>query len=354
MEHVIRIGLAGCGYWGSKHLRVFNELSGCEVVALCDPSLENVGRQPRAFLPPLVTSDYEQFLSAGMDAAVIATPAHTHFDLASRALQRDKHVLIEKPFTTSSAEAQELITMAEGRGLTLAVGHTYVYHPAVEFLRRTVERGELGALHYVHTARLNFGLLQPDVDVLWDLAPHDLSILMYVLQQEPVVTGANGASFLNATLSEVAHLDLEFDGGPSAHVYVSWMDPVKVRRLTFVGEERTIVYDDIAQGEQIRVYDKSIRLVSTNGATSRRVPQYIDGDVRIPLLGDREPLKAEAGDFLTSIRTGLPARSDGWSGLRVVRALETAQRLLYKGGASTPQYGYQGAPAPVFPREPAR
>ncbi|MEX2159805.1 MAG: Gfo/Idh/MocA family oxidoreductase [Dehalococcoidia bacterium] len=353
-KNTIRVGLAGCGYWGSKHLRVFNELPDVELTALCEPSLENVGRQPRGFLPPIVTGDYEQFLSSGIDAVVIATPAQTHVGLAMRALERDKHVLVEKPFTTSSADALELITAAERRGLTIAVGHTYMYHPAVEYLRQTVELGRLGALRYIHAARLNFGLLQPDVDALWDLAPHDLSILMYVLQQEPIVLSAHGAAFLNPGLCEVGHLDLDFAGGPSAHVYVSWMEPTKVRRLTFVGEERTVVYDDVAQGEQIRVFDKSIRLVSTNGAQSRRVPQYLDGDITIPLLGQREPLKTECADFLNSIRSGVPPRSDGWTGLRVVRILETAQRLLYQQPTPLTQFRFEGAPAPVFPREPSQ
>ena len=354
MSNPLRVGLVGCGYWGSKHLRVLNELPDCEIVALCEASPETIGKAPRAFLPPIITSDYNQFLSAGMDAVVIATPARTHANLARRALERDKHVLIEKPFTTSSTDALDLISAAETRGLTLAVGHTYVYHPAVEFLRQAVELGKLGGLRYVHTARLNFGLLQPDVDALWDLAPHDLSILMYVLGQEPNVTGASGAAFLNPDLSEVAHVDLEFPGGPRAHVYVSWLEPNKVRRLTFVGEERTIVYDDVAQGEQVRIFDKSIRMVHTNGANSRKVAQYLEGDVTIPLLSTREPLKAEVTDFISSIRTGLPARSDGWMGLKVVRALEAAQRLLSEGRELIPSFQYEGAPTPMFPREPSR
>ncbi|MEX0786799.1 MAG: Gfo/Idh/MocA family oxidoreductase, partial [Dehalococcoidia bacterium] len=196
-NRTVRVGLVGCGYWGSKHLRVLNELRGCEVSALCETSIENIVKQPRAFLPALVTADYDAFLAEAMDAVVIATPAKTHFELAMRALERNKHVLIEKPFTTNIDDALTLITTARHRGLTLAVGHTYVYHPAVEYLRGMIERNELGRLRYIHTARLNFGILQPDVDVLWDLAPHDLSILLYVLQQEPEVAGARGAACIN-------------------------------------------------------------------------------------------------------------------------------------------------------------
>ena len=329
----MRVGLVGCGYWGSKHLRVFNELPNCEVTALCEPSADNIGKQPKAFLPALVTADYQKFLSANIDVVVIATPARTHHQLALQALGKDKHVLIEKPFTTSTTEAVELITLAEERGLTLAVGHTYVYHPAVRFLRELVQSGQLGPLHYIHTARLNFGTLQPDVDVLWDLAPHDLSMLLHILQQEPLVAGARGAACINPRLYEIAHVDLEFLGGPLAHIYVSWLEPTKVRRLTFVGGERTVVYDDLAQGGMIRVYDKSIKLSPGVDGDGVLVPQYLEGDVRIPFLGSGEPLKNECAHFLDCVRSGERVTTDGWTGLKVVRILETAQKSLYNGGS---------------------
>lgn len=333
-NHLPRIGLAGCGYWGSKHLRVFNELPDCELTALCEPSPQKVAAQPRGFLPALVTGDYERFLAAPTDAVVIATPARTHFELAMRALERGKHVLIEKPFTTSTDTALELIAAAEQRGLTLGVGHTYVYHPAVEFLRTFIASGQLGRLQYVHTARLNFGLLQPDVDVLWDLAPHDLSILLYILQQEPLVAGVRGAGCYTDKLSEVAHLDLQFPDGPAAHIYVSWLEPTKVRHLTFVGDEKSVVYDDVAPGQLIRIYDQAIKLTPTNGTRNGLAPQYLRGDATIPHLENREPLKKECEQFLESIRTGEPMASSGWDGLRVVRILEAAEKSLYNGGAS--------------------
>ena len=333
-QHKLRIGLVGCGYWGSKHLRVFNELAESSLIALCEPSPDKVAAQPQAFLPPLVTGDYDRFLAAPTDAVVIATPARTHYELAKRALEHGKHVLIEKPFTTSADDAQALIHEADRRDLTLAVGHTYVYHPAVEFLKTYIQSGQLGKVQYVHTSRLNFGLLQPDVDVVWDLAPHDLSILLYVLQREPLFAGARGTACFNTKACEVAHIDLEFPDGPTAHIYVSWLEPRKVRRLTFVGDEKTIVYDDVAQGETLRIFDQSIKLVPTNGASSPVTPHYLRGDATIPFVDGREPLKMECLRFLECIRSGEQMRSSGRDGLQVVRVLEAAEKSLYNGGTA--------------------
>jgi len=328
----IRVGLAGCGYWGRKHLRVLNELPGCEVTALCEPSAAVLETVPRGYLPQLVTSDYDAFLQGGLDAVVIATPAHTHFTLAERALAAGKHVLIEKPFTTRTSDALALISAAENRGLTLMVGHTYVYHPAVAFLKDLIESGQLGPLHYVHTSRLNFGLLQPDVDVLWDLAPHDISILLHILGQEPLVAGARGTAGIQPQRYEVAHVDLEFLDGLFAHVHVSWLEPVKVRRLTLIGADRIVVYNDVSQGESIKIYNKAIRLEPSSRDPGQMSAKYIQGDVNIPFLPEVEPLKAESTHFLECIRLGKRPISDGWEGLRVVRILESISKSLYNGG----------------------
>ena len=336
---------------------MLNELSGCEVTALCEPSIENIIRQPKAFLPPLVTADYETFLSSGIDAVVIATPARTHYQLVMQALEHDKHVLVEKPFATNTEDALAMINAAQQRGLSLLVGHTYVYHPAVEYLRELIESGELGKLRYIHTARLNFGILQPDVDVLWDLAPHDISILLYLLQKEPEIIGGQGTACINPRLFEVAHVDLRFPDGPFAHIYVSWLEPSKIRRLTFVGEEKTAVYDDVAQGEMIRIYDKSIKLTTSNGTENIVAPQYLQKDITIPYIGDGEPLKNQCTRFLSSIRTGSPVPSDGWEGLKVVRVLESAERALYGKEAEPavtmlPSHHGGRVPEIVLPREP--
>ncbi|HEY5625417.1 MAG TPA: Gfo/Idh/MocA family oxidoreductase, partial [Dehalococcoidia bacterium] len=201
-------------------------------------------------------------------------------------------------------------------------------------------------LHYVHTARLNFGLLQPDVDVLWDLAPHDLSILTYLLEDEPMVAGARGAARINPNLAEVAHLDLEFMDGLFAHIHVSWLEPVKVRRITIIGSDKTVVYDDVSQGEMIRIYNKSITLGQPNGESGFTPPAYNEGDITVPFVKPDEPLKLEDAHFMDCIRTGARPRSDGWQGLKVVNILESASRSLYNSGSLedlTPRYYFQQA-----------
>lgn len=327
----IKIGLVGAGYWGSKHLRVFNEVRDCELTGLCDASPETIARLPGYQLPEFVTHDFDELLASNIDAVVIATPARTHYPLAMKALKAGKHVMTEKPFTTKASDALELINEADRQGLTIMVGHTYVYHPAVRMLKDILESGHLGPIHYIHMARLNFGLLQPDVDVLWDLAPHDLSILMYLLDQEPLVAAARGTARVNPELCEVAHVDLEFVHALFAHIHVSWLEPVKVRRVTLVGADATAVYDDVSPGEMIRLYNKSIKLMPVMGK-DYHAPTYLHGDVNIPLVPEEEPLKAECMHFLECIRTGDRPRSDGWEGLRVVRILETVAKSLYNGG----------------------
>ncbi|MEO8457524.1 MAG: Gfo/Idh/MocA family oxidoreductase [Chloroflexota bacterium] len=329
----IRVGLAGCGYWGSKHLRVLNEIPGCEVVALCEPSEANLKRVPKGLLPDWITDDFDEMIAGDIDAVLIAAPARLHYPLAKAALLADKHVLTEKPFATSSNEAMDLIDIAEARRLTLMVGHTYVYHPAVNFLRKYIAEGKMGPLHYIHMARLNFGLLQPDVDVLWDLAPHDISILMYLLDEEPMVAGARGTARINPRLAEVAHLDLEFLDGLLAHIYVSWLEPVKVRRLTIIGQKQALTYDDTAQGDMIRIFNKSIDLGEPNGENGFGPPTYNNGDIVIPFVADAEPLRLEDTHFLDCIRSGERPRSDGFEGLKVVHILESAAKSLYNGGS---------------------
>lgn len=330
---MFRIGIVGCGYWGSKHLRVFNELPESTVISVCDGDSRRLETLNRAYPLVYTTTDFEEFLASDIDAVVIATPAAAHYPLAKRALLHDKSVLVEKPFTTASSEALELIHLAEEKGLTLAVGHTFLYNPAVRKLKELLVSGHLGALRHVHAARLNFGLLQPDVNVLWDLAPHDISILLYLLEQNPVAVAARGVGCFNPEQCEVAHADLWFSDHVSAHIHVSWLDPNKVRRFTLVGTQRMVVYDDMAGVEALRIYDREIKFLAEDGVGLRYPPAYAFGDVRIPHIPDAEPLKEECIDFVRSAQDGKRPVSDGWVGLRVVRILECLEKSLCNGGA---------------------
>ena len=346
---MVNIGLVGCGYWGKKYLRVLGDLSEGRLTAVCDadPVLleKTLAGKPRL----LATTSYDDLLSSNIDAVVIATPAVTHFPLARKALEQGKHVLVEKPFTVTSKESVELIRLAEEQQLTLMVGATFLYSQPVRMLKQLITAGDLGQVLYVHSSRLNFGLLRPDVDVLWDLAPHDLSILLYLLDSEPVAVGTRGVSCVNPRISEVAYADLLFGNDVYAHLHLSWLEPQKVRRLTVVGSERMVIYDDLAGNEAIRLYDRRVSPVyengngnghassngrsNGNGAAPMQQFNYHLGDVRLPYVKDAEPLHEEVSHFVYSIRNGARPLSDGLHGLQVVRILEALTRSLEQGGA---------------------
>lgn len=331
----IKVGVAGCGYWGSKHLRVVDELPESELAAICDPNAAQLKKAAARYGGALPTQSFDELLASGVEAVVVATPANTHFPLVRQALLAGRHVLVEKPMAASTEEALELVHLAEERGLTLMVGSTFLYSAPVRFLRELVQGGGLGRPLYIHSARLNFGLLRQDVDVLWDLAPHDLAIISYVLDQAPVSLGARVVHCTGAALPEVAHADLRFRDDVLAHVEVSWLHPAKVRRLTIVGSAGMAVYDDVAAGEAVRIYD---RKVTPRPAKNGGPPpvDYSFGDVRIPHLEEVEPLQAQCAHFLQCIRTGERPLSDGRHGLEVVRILEALERSAAAGGVMEP------------------
>jgi predicted dehydrogenase len=279
-----------------------------------------------------VTPSFTEMLAGPVDAVSIATPPSTHFELAKAALMAGKHVLVEKPLTTTFEDAEKLVELAERQGLVLMVGHTYEYNAAVEFLRDMVVSGELGDIYTVDSARLNLGLFQRDCDVVWDLAPHDLSMINYVLGAQPVTVSARGAAHINPERIEVAHLELEYPGNVLAHVHVSWLDPSKVRRLTVVGSRRMVIFDDMSDSDRIRVYDKGVSL-PTDGQDPRYAPvHYRYGDVHVPYIQMKEPLAAECKHYVDSIVNGTTPRSSGAVGARVVRMLESASRSMANNG----------------------
>lgn len=345
------LGIVGCGYWGSKHVRVASELQEeRSPIVVCDPDPKQLERI-RAHYPGVkTTSEYIEVLESDVEAVILATPVSTHFPLAREALLAGKHVLVEKPLTTTTEMGQELVRLADERQLVLMTGHTYQYHPAVELLRDMLTSGELGDLYYIDSARLNLGVFQPEVDVLWDLAPHDLSILLYLLGQDPTWVSAQATAHVNPAQFEISYLELGFPGQVLAHVHVSWLDPCKVRRMTLVGSKRMVVFDDVNPAEQVRIYDKGVSInPNGNGGNGPEV-LYRHGEVRIPFIGTEEPLKREVADFLDCIASGETPRSSGVEGLRVVSILESAHESLDNGGIRSPVASVQYPENPLSSR----
>ena len=328
----IRVGMIGAGYWGPKLARNFNEIPGSVLKFISDLRPERLQDINRLFPGVVTTPNYETVLEE-VDAVVIATPVHTHYSLAKLALEAGKHVLVEKPITSHTDQARELVDLAKQNGLTLMVGHTFVYNPAVEAVREIVLSGQLGDILYMNATRANLGLLQPDINVMWDLAPHDISMLRYILGREPISVNARGAAYINTSskLPEIVYLTMFFEGGALANVRLSWLDPVKQRRLTVVGSQKMLVYDDIADNKVV-IYDKGVEVPEYSVTEEEFRASYRQGGEKVYPLQWKEPLRSECEHFLDCIRTGAPSRSSGEEGLRVVQILETAQRSLVNGG----------------------
>lgn len=329
---MISVGILGCGYWGAKHVRVFHGLANANLTMACDHDENRLQEVREQYPSTSTTSDPSDLFKSDLDAVVVSTPVSSHYALAREALLHDKHVLVEKPIAVSSEEALELIELAEKRKKVLMVGHTFLYSPAVNMLQQLVASGELGRIYYIDSARLNLGLIRPDVNVLWDLAPHDISIMLYLLGRDPVAVSARGAANIDSAICDVAYLELRFQADILAHIHVSWLDPCKVRQTTVVGSKKMAVYDDVSDSEKIRIYDKGIAVSDDGDNFSPWPPRYRFGDVTIPFITNAEPLKLECSDFLESITDARRPRCDGWVGLQVVSILEMAERSLRNGG----------------------
>lgn len=328
----IKVGVIGCGYWGPNLIRNFVELPGSEVLAVADFRQERLEHIKSRYPNITVTRDYRELFTRPLDAIVVATPPATHFSLAQECLKHGRHVLVEKPLTLNSRDAEALIETAETRGLTLMVGHTFEYNPAVRELKRLIDEGELGQIYYVDAVRVNLGLFQPDLDVLWDLAPHDLSILRYILGRDPISVRAQGAANIFKGKHDIVYLSLLFPGDVLAHIHVSWLDPRKVRRFTVVGSQKMVVYDDVETLEKIRIYDKGVCAPPYTDTYGDFQCSYRYGDVVIPNIPFVEPLRLQCQHFLDCIANGTPPQSCGRVGLQVVKTLEMTEKSLYNGG----------------------
>jgi predicted dehydrogenase len=329
----VKVGLVGFGYWGPKLMRNFSEMPEADLDWCVDRDEARLARV-RASYPGVRTSqNLAEMLDSDVEAVIIATPVRTHFQLARAALLAGKHVMVEKPLAATSAEAAELVELSDMVGVTLMVGHTFVYNPAVNVLRDMVASGEIGDIYYVDSARLNLGIFQRDINVIWDLAPHDLSILMHVLQAEPIAVSASGTASITPGVHDVAYLELRFPGDILAHVHVSWLDPCKVRRVTIVGSKKMVVCDDVATEEKVRIYDKGVNRPFETDRFTEFPMSYRYGGVSIPPIPFGEPLRLQCNHFTDCILNGTRPRTDGNAGLIVVRVLEQADRSLQNGGA---------------------
>ena len=329
---MIRIGQIGVGNWGKNLLRNFTALSDCRVVAVSDLDrgiLERVGKR---YPGVQLFSEAEKLIDATeVDAVVIATEPVTHFPLAKRALERGKHVFVEKPMTLLPEESRELVDLAEKKGKILMVGHLLEYHPAYLKVKEYVDSGELGEVYYMYSTRVNLGVIRRNENALWSLAPHDISVALMLMHAEPERVVCTGQSFLQPGIEDVVFLNLHFPDGRMAHVHVSWLDPHKIRNLTVVGSRKMAVLDDMVASEKIRIYDKGVELPEKYASYSESLTLRI-GDIHIPFVEMREPLRVECRQFVDSIRSGERPPSDGLDGLRVVKILAAADRSLKNKG----------------------
>ena len=334
----VRLALVGLGYWGPNLARNLAILDNAELVALCDANEERLRRIGRQYPSARLVPSFEDVLADDtIDAVVVATPVDTHFDLCRAALAAGKHVMVEKPLATSSAECETLIELAAAQGRTLMVGHVFVYNAAVNKVKEYIDAGEIGDVYYVYSQRLNLGQVRHDVNAMWNFAPHDLSIMCHWFGTEPTNLTARGHSYIQPGIEDVVFLNMEYPNDILASVHISWLDPLKVRRMTIVGSEKMVVYDDVSADAKVTVYDRGVtkKLIDQTEASLGSYRTYGEfqlllraGDVLIPKLDFVEPLKIECQHFVDCIRTGETPVSDGRQGLWVVRALEAAQRSL--------------------------
>jgi len=328
---LLRVAVIGYGYWGPNIVRNFQNVDCCEIATVCDKNTSALRRVRRAYPAIELTTDFSEVLkSTQIDAVAVVTPVWTHFDLAKAALENGKHVFVEKPFTSTAAQAEELIELAERKHLKIMVDHTFLFSGPVMKIRELVTQGALGPLYYFDSTRVNLGLFQHDVNVVWDLAPHDLSIMDHIIGEKPEAVVSTGGRHLNG-LADVAFITVYFPRNVIAHVNVNWLSPVKVRTTLIGGEHKMLVWNDLEADEKIKVYDKGVKITDAEDVRELLV-SYRSGDVWAPKVEQTEALKVELeyfGDCVLHDRTPF---NDGIAGLRVVKLLEAADQSLKERG----------------------
>jgi len=332
-QKIINVGVVGCGYWGPNLIRNLRQSSDCEVKVICDTSEPRL-KHMRKLYPDMATTNRFQNLiqDAALDAIVIATPVRFHYEMAKAVLLAGKHVFIEKPLARTVAEGEELCALAEQRGLVIMVGHTFLFSPAVRRMKEIINSGEIGEIQYISARRLNLGLFQKDINVAWDLAPHDLSIILHLLDEQPATVSCQGSSHVNRHIEDVTMMYLTFPKNCCAFIQNSWLDPNKTRQMTVVGKQRMIVYDDIEPLEKLKVYDARVEVPPHYDTFADFTYSYHYGDAYVPYIKQDEPLKLECQHFLDCISREVTPITGGRAGLDVVRILEASTQSLRQQG----------------------
>ena len=326
---MIRFGVIGYGYWGPNIVRNIAETRGAEIVSVSDLRPDRLALAKRRYPAIRVTLEHQELLRApDIDVVAISTPVHTHFELAMQALQAGKHVILEKPLTASSDEALRLIEAAQARRLRIMVDHTFIYTGAVRKIKELLDRRALGEVYYYDSVRVNLGLFQADVNVIWDLAVHDLAIMDHVLGCWPAAVSATGFGHVKGRPENIAYITLFFEQRLIAHIHVNWLSPVKVRRTLIGGSEKMIVYDDVEATEKVKMYDRGITVTPGDESAYKAMIDYRMGDIWTPRLDVTEALSVEFQHYVHCLETGERPRTDGLAGLRVVRVLEAASESL--------------------------
>lgn len=346
MTSKLRIGLIGAGYWGPNLARNFVEMNDSELVAVADLDQAKLDKMQSRFPKIITTRIYQDLFKLNLDGVVIATPPITHYSFAADCIENGLHVMVEKPLVLNPVQGEKLIQLAEQKQRILMVGHTFEYNPAVRYIKEVIDSGELGEIYYIDAIRANLGLFQPNVNAMWDLAPHDVSIILYLLGQSPISVSSEGGMFVMKKLKQhdVVYMHLRFAEGLLATIRLSWLDPKKTRRITVVGSKKMLIYDDVAPTEKVKIYDKGVEAPAYVDKYEDFQCSYRYGDITVPHISGEEPLRLECQHFVDCIKYGWQPQSDGESGVRVVRVLEAAQKSLQGDGGqvkvAAPEYGY--------------
>ncbi len=333
----MKIAVIGCGYWGPNLVRNFIQSHKVQELICCDTDPKRLARMKSLYPSVTVVTDYKEILEIpDLDGVAIATPVKSHYPIAKDFLTRERHVFVEKPFTHSFETSLELVKVAEEKNCVLMVGHTFEYSAAVNKIKEIVENGELGKILYISCIRVNLGLFQRDINVIWDLAPHDISIILYILGETPISVNSQGKAHFMPDIEDVATTTLNFKNGVIAFIHNSWLDPNKIRKTTIVGTKKMLVFDDIESQEKIKIYDKGVEVPPYYDTFADFHLAYRYGDIYSPRIEEYEPLRKLCDHFIECVHDRRPPHSDGYSGLRVVSILEAANKSLRMSGKAVP------------------